>query len=305
MNRNATRIATILCCPLLATAGSQFATQSAAQAATQVAAQATFRDTPPLDDACWQETFVDDFDELDLRDESAGAVDDDGRWRTRYIWGRDTIINHELQYYIDPVEHGLSPFAVDEGTLSIIARRTPAELADAVGRQGYVSGVLTTEKSFSQKYGRFEAHARIPSGRGLWSALWLLPSFDSWPEGVAVLPEIDIMESLGHTPDVLHTTLHTNQTGELTSHGYETRANDLSLDFHLYSVVWTPESVTWFLDRKPVARHPTPADFTRPVHFLLNLAVGGGWPGAPDADTVFPAKYQIDYVRAWKDSGTC
>jgi len=289
MKRLATRMTTTLCFALTALAASQ----------------AAVVDTPPLDDRCWQETFLDEFDTLDLRDESGQADPVEGRWRSRYIWGRDTIINRELQYYIDPAEHGLSPFEVDDSTLSIIARRTPATLADKVARQGYVSGVLTTEKSFSQKYGRFEARAQIPSGRGLWSALWLLPSFDSWPEGVAVLPEIDIMESLGHTPDVLHTTLHTNQTGELTSHGYETRTADLSLDFHLYSIVWTPETVTWFLDHEPVAQHPTPDDFTRPVHFLLNLAVGGGWPGAPDADTTFPASYRIDYVRAWEDAGSC
>lgn len=254
-----------------------------------------------LDDSCWKSTFVEDFDTLDLRDESNG----EGRWRTRYIWGRDTIINRELQYYIDPDEHDASPFSIDDGILTIRASRTPAGLADRVAGQGYVSGVLTTEKSFAQKYGRFEASAQVPSGRGLWSALWLLPSFESWPEGVAVLPEIDIMESLGHTPGTLHTTLHTNQTGELTSHGYETKVDDLSMDFHLYSVVWTPETVTWYLDREAVARHPTPDDFSRPVHFLLNLAVGGGWPGSPDANTQFPAEYLIDQVRAWEASDDC
>ena len=259
---------------------------------------------PPavLDDDCWRLTFEEPFDALDLLDEESG----EGRWRTRYIWGRDTIINRERQYYIDPREHGLSPFEVEEGVLSIRARRTPAELAARVGDQPYVSGVLTTERSFSQKHGRFEARAQVPAGRGLWSALWLLPSFERWPEGVAVLPEIDIMEFLGHTPRTLHTTLHTNQGGALSSHGYEHLApRGLDEDFHLYSVVWTEETVRWYLDGRAVASHPTPADFTRPVHFLLNLAVGGGWPGDPDAGTRFPADYRIDYVRAWEPSGRC
>jgi len=262
----------------------------------------------PLEDACWRLTFEEPFDTLALLDESEtdDRREDGVRWRTRYIWGRDTIINRELQFYLDPDEHGLSPFDVSDGVLTISARPTPAALAGRVADQPYVSGVLTTERSFAQKYGRFEARARVPAGRGLWSALWLLPSFERWPEGVAILPEIDIMEHLGHERRTLHTTLHTNQTGELTSHGAEHDAGvDLTADFHLYSVVWTPETVRWYLDRQPLFSHPTPADFTRPVHFLVNLAVGGGWPGSPDASTEFPAEYRIDYVRAWEDSGRC
>ena len=270
----------------------------------------------PLDDACWTLAFEDDFDTLELRDEGGGrpGVDPgarissaaDGRWRTRYIWGRDTIINREMQYYVDPLEQDVSPFSIDEGVLSIRARPTPAALAGSVAGQPYVSGVLTTERSFSQMYGRFEARAQVPDGRGLWSALWLLPSFGRWPEGVAVLPEIDILEHLGHEPRTLHTTLHTNQSGELTSHGQAHDAGvDLSADFHLYSIVWTPERVVWYLDREPLFSFPTPSDFTRPVHFLMNLAVGGGWPGPPDASTRFPADYRIDYVRAWKASEDC
>ena len=260
----------------------------------------------PLDDACWELTFEDEFDALALRDESGGGGDPDGRWRTRYIWERDTIINDELQYYVDPAEHGLSPFRIEDGALVVSARETPPGIAASVAGQPYVSGVLTTERSFAQRHGRFEARARVPRGRGLWSALWLLPSFERWPEGVAVLPEIDVMEHLGHAPETYHTTLHTNQSGPLTSHGSEHDTGvDLTAGFHLYSVVWTPETVSWYLDREPVFSHPTPADFTRPVHFLINLAVGGSWPGAPDETTAFPAEYRVDAVRAWRDAGTC
>ena len=268
-----------------------------------VAPTAAVTEEPPaLEERCWRETFVDGFDALDLYDEASG----EGRWRTRYIWGRDTIINRERQYYLDPVEHGFSPFEIADGVLTISARPTPASLAGRVAGQPYVSGVLTSERSFAQKHGRFEARVRVPSGQGLWPALWLLPTFDTWPEGVAVLPEIDIMEILGHETDTLHTTLHTNQSGALTSHGYAHRAGtDLADDFHLYSVVWTPQAVHWYLDERPVASHPAPADFTRPVHFLMNLAVGGGWPGNPDASTAFPAEYAIDHVRAWESSGLC
>lgn len=255
-----------------------------------------------LDDQCWSMSYEEPFDSLSLWSES----EPEGLWRTRYIWSRETIINNEQQFYIDPVEHGVSPFTIANGILSINATPTPRALRGVVSGQPYVSGVLTTEKSFAQQHGRFEVSARIPQGQGLWSAFWLLPSFEQWPEGVAVLPEIDVMESLGHQPYTYHTTLHTNQTGELTSHPYDhTLSEDLSKDFHLYSVVWTPETVRWYLDGQWMASHPTPNDFTRPVHFLLNLAVGGNWPGSPDASTEFPAQFDVDYVRAWTDNGSC
>ena len=255
-----------------------------------------------IDDACWTQTFEDSFDELSLWTEH----EPEGMWRTRYIWPRDTIINDEEQFYIDPVEHGMSPFSAEDSILTIEAIPTPGSLKSTVGGQAYVSGVLTTEKSFAQKYGRFEVRARVTAGQGLWSAFWLLPSFPQWPEGVAILPEIDVMEHLGQHPNTYHTTLHTNQTGKLTSHPYDhTSTIDLTEDFHLYSVVWTPTEVNWYLNGEWKASHPTPRDFTRPVHFLLNLAVGGRWPGSPDSSTVFPAHFQVDFVRAWTDNGTC
>ena len=249
-----------------------------------------------IDENCWIESFSDEFDQLDLWNAQTG----EGQWKTRYIWDRQTIINNEMQFYIDPAEHGVSPFSTANGVLAITADKTPPSLVDRVSGQQYVSGVLTSENGFSQKYGRFEARAQVPAGKGLWSAFWLLPSFDQWPQGVAVLPEIDVMESLGHERQTFHTTLHTNQNGQLESHPYDHTVNSvLSENFHLYSVVWTPESVNWYFDKRLVASHKTPKDFTRPVHFLLNLAVGGNWPGEPNAQTVFPARFKIDYVKAY------
>jgi len=255
-----------------------------------------------LSDACWSLSFEETFDKLSIRNQKNPS----GLWHTRYIWDRNVIINNEQQFYIDPDEHGHSVFTIDNSVLSIEAKPTPRALRGVVEGQPYVSGVLTTEKSFAQQYGRFEVRAKVPFGQGLWSAFWLLPSFNQWPAGVAVLPEIDVMEHLGHESNTFHTTLHTNQTGPLTSHPYDhTIATDLTKAFHVYSVVWTPKSVSWYLDGEFKAKHPTPRDFTKPVHFLLNLAVGGTWPGSPDGTTEFPAKFQIDYVKAWTDNGTC
>ena len=255
-----------------------------------------------LDDACWTQSFIDEFDNIDFWNADTNT----GQWRTQYIWPRDVIINNELQYYIDPAIHGVSPFSTNDGVLTITATPTPVALAGKVSNQPYVSGVLTTENGFSQQYGRFEARAKVPTGKGLWSAFWLLPSFDQWPDGVAVLPEIDVMEHIGHEQRTYHTTLHTNQNGKLESHPFDHTFNvNLSDDFHLYSVVWTPDNVDWYFDKKWVARYPTPKDYTKPVHFLLNLAVGGTWPGAPNESTGFPARYNIDYVKAYTDNGRC
>lgn len=262
----------------------------------------TLADTPRiLDDSCWTESFVDDFETLSLWDPATG----EGRWKTSYIWDRDVTINNELQFYVDPREHNVEPFSIDEGILTIQADEAPAALRNQTG-QPYTSGVLTTQKDFSQKHGRFDARVKVPSGQGLWPAFWLLPSFDQWPAGVAILPEIDVMEFLGHQPTTYHTTLHTNQSGELTSHPYAHNVKrDLTESFHVYSVVWNETELVWYFDGEMKTRHPTPRDFTEPVHFLLNLAVGGNWPGAPDRTTRFPARFQIDYVKAWVPSGKC
>lgn len=269
-----------------------------------VPANASITGPKTLNDSCWQISFEDSFDELSTWSELSEAGT--ARWRTQYIWSRDTIINDEQQFYIDPDVHGFSPFSIDDSILSIVAQPTPRALRGVVEGQPYVSGVLTTEKGFSQQYGRFEVRAKVPEGQGLWSAFWLLPSFDSWPEGVAILPELDVMEHLGHQPNVFHTSLHTNQTGPLTSHPYDhTEDAPLSDDFHVYSAVWTAESVNWYLDGEWRAAHPTPQDFSRPVHFLLNLAVGGTWPGSPDGTTEFPATYRVDYVRAYVQNPSC
>ena len=256
--------------------------------------------TKTLQDDCWTPTFTEDFDSLSLWN----PADNSGLWKTSYIWGSDIRINEELQYYVDPATHGINPFSIEDGILKITADRTPD--GSSFTELPYTSGVLTTEKSFSQQYGRFDARLKVPAGKGLWSAFWLLPSFAQWPEGIAVLPEIDVMEYLGHEKNIYHTTLHTNQTGKLTSHTYQQkRQSDLSNNFHVYSVVWNQKSVSWYLDGEHVAEHATPADYTRPVHFLLNLAVGGSWPGSPDSRTRFPVTYDIDYVKAFKPDPKC
>ena len=254
-----------------------------------------------LNNSCWDITFFEPFDELKL----ASPENSEG-WTTQYIWDRSTIINQELQYYVDPREHPVNPFSVENGVLSITATPTPNNLLSTTDQQPYISGVLTSRQWFEQQYGRFEVRAKVPKGQGLWSAFWMLPTHKSWPQGIAVLPELDIMEHLGHQVSTYHTTLHTNQTGKLTSHPYDhNRLGDLSDAYHLYTAVWTKQEVSWYLDGQYLVSHPSPKDFDNPKHFLLNLAVGGSWPGSPNSSTQFPANYSIDFVRAMKRNDNC
>ena len=229
------------------------------------------------------------------------------RWKTSYVWGNDPVINNELQYYLQPDRDGASPFSTRDGILTIVAQPVTPRLKKRIpaGRQ-YTSGLMTTERHFALKYGRFEIRAKLPPGRGLWPAFWMLPAFDRWPEGVDILPEIDIMEFLGHDRKTYHTTVHSNQSGSLRSDSSRHRPGpDLTKGFHDYAVEWDEREIRWYFDDRLLSRKPTPRDLHRPMYLLINLAVGGNWPGKPDKHTRFPARLQIDRVRIRKFATAC
>ena len=116
-----------------------------------------------------------------------------------------------------------------------------------------------------------------------------------WP------PEIDILEVVGQQPELMVTTAHWSLPEGRRGHGgCRTRLPDAWNGFHLFGALWTPERIVWFIDRRPVAQIATPAGFDRPMYLLLNLAVGGSMVGRADADTPVPARYDIDWVAAWK-----
>jgi beta-glucanase (GH16 family) len=152
---------------------------------------------------------------------------------------------------------------------------------------------------FTFQYGYVEVRARVPAGQGLWPAIWLLPASHQ------SRPEIDIMEVLGHDPNTLYMVLHYNDAqGNRQRSMRESNVSDLSQDWHVYAVRWTPEEVRWYLDGQEMR------NFTRaqqlphePMYLLINLAVGGDWPGSPDEATRFPSVFLIDYVRIWTPSG--
>lgn len=226
------------------------------------------------------------------------------------IWGRDlgpARQNGELQTYTDGNDNA---FLDGEGHLVIEARKEPKD-----GRE-YTSARLKTEGKFEQRYGKFEARMKMPLGHGIWPAFWMLGS-DIGKVGWPRCGEIDILENIGRDPTGVYGTLHgpdhSDGTRIISYFGgagisKKTTSDTLSTQFHDYAVEWSPEKIVWFFDGKPyhtveaqdVGNKPWP--FEQPFFVILNLAVGGGFPGNPDETTLFPQRFVIDYVKVWKDA---
>jgi beta-glucanase (GH16 family) len=218
-------------------------------------------------------------------------------------WG-----NQELESYTNRVENA----RIENGNLVITARKEDYEGSDHIARE-YTSARLKTQGLFSQAYGRFEARIRIPSGQGMWPAFWMLGdniSSVGWPK----CGEIDIMENIGKEPGLVHGSVHgpmtTGGATDLTSTVSLSTGKDFASTFHLYAVEWEPDVVRFYLDEtlyatytaSSVAATPSTAGswvFDHPFFLILNVAVGGSWPGPPDATTSFPQTMLVDYVRVY------
>ena len=217
----------------------------------------------------------------------------DRDWMTTGATGLRTLKdNKEAEYYSD-ASVGINPFSVRDGVLTITATRgrNPEGLP-------FNSGMLTTFRSFQQLYGYFEMRAQLPKGAGLWPAFWLLPADGGWP------PEIDVMEQLGSDPQTIFVGTHSAVGGPNVATTTAVRVPDTSSAFHTYGVDWQAGEITWYFDRTPVFKEPTPADMHTPMYLIINLAVGGpgSWPGPPGPFTVFPARFTVDYVQAYARS---
>lgn len=187
---------------------------------------------------------------------------------------------------------GLDPFVHDHRRLTILARPTPAHLRPSVWNKPYYGGAITTKFSFAQQFGYFEIEARLPKGKGMWPAFWLMPLDGAWPDA----GEIDVFEGLGDP----HTVFCTVIAGNRKKTTRVRLSFDASADFHRYGVLWGPKELVWFIDRKPVASAPTPYALTRQKAYLIaNIAVGGAWGGYPDETTRFPGQYTIRQITAW------
>jgi beta-glucanase (GH16 family) len=238
--------------------------------------------TAPTD---WPLTFRDDFDHLDVSRLDASP------WTALFPWGGHYIGDtKEEQYYVEP-RLGLNPFSIKNGVLTITADRAATELGPRTQRRQYTSGLLTSYRSFSQLYGYFEMRAKLPPGRGLWPAFWLLPTDLSWP------PEVDVVETVGD-PGKLYVTVHYGKTDH---RGFPVQVPDTTTAFHTYGTLWTPSHIAWYFDHKRVAVTVTPTDMhQKKMYLLIDLAVGGTWAGSPTPQTPFPARLQISYIRAYR-----
>jgi beta-glucanase (GH16 family) len=241
-------------------------------------------------------TWTDDFDG------PAGRAPDSRKWTNDV--GGDGWGNDELQYYTA----GNRNAALDgTGNLVITARKErPAGSSCWYGACKYSSARLVTMGKFDQAYGRFEARMKLPKGKGLWPAFWMLGNnYESkgWPD----CGEIDVMENIGSEPSTVYGTLHGPGYSDENGIGGETRSSTpVSAAFHTYAVQWNADSVTWSLDGRDYltkSRKDVPAGrkwvFDHKFFMLLNLAVGGSWPGSPDNATQFPQQLTVDYVHVF------
>jgi beta-glucanase (GH16 family) len=245
-------------------------------------------------DENWVLAWSDEFDAPD------GSAPDPKKWTVET--GGDGWGNKELEYYTARRTNS----RVEKGNLIIESRQEQFTGPDGVTRE-YTSARLKTEKLFTQKYGKFEARIRIPKGRGMWPAFWMLGD-DFHATGWPACGEIDIMENVGSEPAKIHGTIHGPGYSGDDSLGapYALPSGNIADDFHLFGVEWEPKEIRFYVDGH-LYETRTPADlpagarwvFDHPFYLILNVAVGGGWPGNPDASTKFPQEMLVDYVRVY------
>lgn len=291
--------------PILAAAAALCSTLATADAAT---AQPRALDRRGL-----QATFAEEFQTLHVADPRDPATWTARNWKTWYNHGpdpfnvhnRSLVANGENQVYTDAAwphrDAAWTPpqsLSAQGGVLRIRADRTPPSWRSRTYTRPYTSGMIAAWGMFAQRYGVFEARIKLPKGRGLWPAFWLLNASGGQP------PEIDIMEFLGHDVNTTWVVAHYRRDGKHMSRNREVRHPiDMTRDFHTFSVDWRPQTITYFIDDEPVMQIPTPADMHEPMYPILNLAVGGRWGGLPDARTVFPATMEVDWIRVWRRPG--
>ncbi|MET8811382.1 family 16 glycosylhydrolase [Streptomyces sp. NPDC004549] len=272
-----------------------FAALSAALIGTAAVAPAHASTAAPT--AAAVTTFSDTFDG------PAGSAVNSSKWTQET---GDNVNNHERQYYTS----GTNNAALDgQGHLVITAKKeNPAGYQCWYGACQYTSARLNTSGKFNAQYGHVEARMKIPRGQGMWPAFWMLGTPVNWPDS----GEIDVMENVGFEPSTVHGTIHGpgySGSGGIGA-GYSLPNGQAFADaFHTFAVDWAPDSITWSVDGNVYQRR-TPADlggktwvFNKPFFLIMNLAVGGYWPGDPDGSTQFPAQLVVDSVSVTTADG--
>jgi len=239
-------------------------------------------------------SFSDDFNG------AAGSGIDTSKW---HFETGDNVSNHEREFYTS----GTHNAALDgNGHLVITARKdNPSGFKCWYGTCQYTSARMSTSATFTQRYGHFETRMKIPHGQGMWPAFWMLGNnigSAGWP----TCGEIDIMENIGREPSTIHGTFHgPGYSGAKGVGAPFTLPNGqhFSDGFHVFAIDWSPNQVKWSVDgtvyetRTPSALNGNRWVFDHPFYILVNLAVGGDFPGDPDSSTVFPQQLVVDYVH--------
>jgi beta-glucanase (GH16 family) len=259
-------------------------------------------------------TFHDDFHAHPLLDGGwASHYAGGAAWPEARYWGgegsdfrRKTSYNGEQQIYVDPryggretTPLGLDPFMVKDGILSIVASRTPPALKTVLFNNEYISGILTTQGRFSQKYGYFEMRAKVPVGVGVWPAFWMLADDGGWP------PEVDIMEGRGQRPGDIVMTTHWRipETQRVERCGFDFVVPDAATAFHDYGALWQPDRITYFIDRQPVSEIKVPVGFHDPMYMIVNLAMGSKTlegVGFVDGESPNIVAFEVDRISAYQ-----
>lgn len=233
-------------------------------------------------------------------DEFNGALLDPASWVAEVGDGCPGVCgwgNNELEYYLQPPNN----LFFQDGKMILEAR------AESYGGKNYTSTRIKTQGLRTFKYGRIDIRAILPIGKGLWPALWMLPQdnvFGGWPRS----GELDIMEQIGSEPAKVAGTLHYGPGPQSTylSKTHSLAGSSFHDQFHVFSLEWKEDEIRWLVDGAVYAT-TTKADiggnnwpFNEKFFFIVNLAVGGNWPGAPDASTVFPQWFILDYIRVYQ-----
>lgn len=218
-------------------------------------------------------------------------------------------VNNELQSYVDSPEN----IYIEDGSLVL----KPVETVNEDGSVSYTSGRVNTQNKHDFKYGLFEARVKVPEGQGFLPAFWMMPTdenlYGQWPR----CGELDIMEVLGNDTDTSYGTIHYGNPHSESQGSYTLEKGTFADEYHVFDMEWEPGKISWYVDGKLIHTEGNwysvtegqgevtyPAPFDQPFYIILNLAVGGNWPGNPDETTdVANSAYYIDYVKVYqKDS---
>ena len=236
--------------------------------------------------------FVDNF-EVD------GELDA-SKWKMDEGTGIDGWGNRDLQYYTNRSEN----VEVKDGMLHITA------LKETYLGSNYTSGKILTRGVYETKYGRFEARIKLPWGQGLWPAFWLLGDDSEGTVNWPTIGEIDIMEYVGQKPTITHGSIHGPgySGGEAVTKSYTLENNRFDTGFHVFGIEWGPNYINYYVD-DVLYNQITPSDLPEGTNWIfndnqfyiiLNMAVGGTFVGAPNAETEFPQTMIVDYVKVYQ-----